>query len=282
LESETEYHRYRSGKDLETERLELQTKSFRDSIQKQISLLGINKDTKVLDAGCGTGSFARTIAPLVSTTQLRAIDIEPIFVEEAIRLSGINGIPNIKFEVGDIQSLGFPDKTFDLSYAGFVFPHLANPTKAISELIRVTRKGGKIASVDEGDLFTYPPASLDKFFELFEKMARWRKATQSPNMHTADNAGKELFRQFSSSGLSNVTVYPIPTYASSSENPSMLNDLTAVVRQMIDIYKDEIIASGFMNEGEYVEGLNELGEWLVRPNSFWMVLTIMTVGTVTD
>ncbi len=267
---------------METERLELQAKSFRDSIQKQISLLGIKKDSNVLDAGCGTGSFARAIAPLVSPTKVRAIDIEPIFIEEAKRLSRINGIPNIEFEIGDIQNLGFPDKTFDLSYTKFVFSHLTNPMKSISELIRVTRKGGIIASVDEGGLFVHPPTSLDKFFALFEKMAQWRKVAQAPNMHSSENIGKELFRQFSSSGLSNVTVYPIPTYASSSENPGILNDLTTVARQMIEIYKDEIIARGFLTKTEYVEGVNELEKWLRRPDAFWLVLTIMTVGTVTD
>ena len=58
-------------------------------------------------------------------------------------------------------------------------------------------------------------------------------------------------------GLSNVTVYPIPTYASSSENPSILN-ITTVARQMIEIYKDEIIARGFLTKTEYVEGVNKL------------------------
>ena len=282
LASETEYHRFRAGKDLETKRLELQARPFRDSIQKQISLLGIKKYTNVLDAGCGTGSFSRAVAPIVSPQQVRAIDIEPIFIEDAIRLSRINGIPNIEFEVGDTQNLRFPDKTFDLSYAKFVFPHLTDPVKAISELIRVTRRGGTIASVDEGGLFISPPASLDKFFALFEKLAKSRQEAQPHNMQSTDNVGKELFRQFSSNGLSNVTVYPIPTYASSSENPGMLNDLTTVAGQMIEIYKDEIIAKGFLTTMEYAEGLNELEKSAERPDAFWLVLTIMTVGTVAE
>ena len=79
-------------------------------------------------------------------------------------------------------------------------------------------------------------------------------------------------------GLKDVVTYPIPIFASSSEDPDKLKDLAAVPRQMIDIYKNEIIAKGFMNESEYDEGIKELERWLEKTNSFWMILTILTVG----
>jgi hypothetical protein len=70
----------------------------------------------------------------------------------------------------------------------------------------------------------------------------------------------------------------MPTSASSSEDLDKLKDLATVPRQMIEIYKDELIAKGFMEENEYREGMSELEGWLDRSDSFWMVLTILTVG----
>ena len=55
----------RAGKEQEVERLELQAKSFASGTDKEIQLLGIKSGVKVLDAGCGTGSFCRRIAKLV-------------------------------------------------------------------------------------------------------------------------------------------------------------------------------------------------------------------------
>jgi ubiquinone/menaquinone biosynthesis C-methylase UbiE len=120
-------------------------------------LLNIKSRAKVLDAGCGTGSFARQVAPIVSPEKVTAIDIDPIFVEEAKKLAANEGISNATFQVGNIERLDFLDnESYDIVYCRLVFPHLENPLNAISELKRVTRKGGFIASSDEGDVFTYP------------------------------------------------------------------------------------------------------------------------------
>src|SRR5580704_3651137 len=62
LTTETEYSKFRAGKALEIQRLELQAKSFESSMPKQFSLLNIKKGMSILDAGCGTGSFARSVA----------------------------------------------------------------------------------------------------------------------------------------------------------------------------------------------------------------------------
>src|SRR5579872_185536 len=159
-----EYRRYRSGKTSEIERLELQARTLGDSVQRQISLLGIQNSTRVLDAGCGTGSFARNVAKVVLPAKITAVDIEPIFIEEARRLASEEGIGNIEFEVANLENLRFADGTFDISWMCLVLPYLKDASKAVAELKRITKRRGKIASFDEGGLFTYPP--IMKFFDL--------------------------------------------------------------------------------------------------------------------
>ena len=90
----------------------------------------------------------------------------------------------------------------------------------------------------------------------------------------------DAFSLFTPLGLDDIRVFPIPTFASSQENPSKLEDLAGLPMKMLDFYKDEVISKGFMSQAEYNEGINELRQWLVRPDSFWLVLSIMTVGSV--
>lgn len=276
MSNETEYSKFRAGKAEEMRRLELQAKSLESSIAKQVSLLGIKRGVDVLDAGCGTGSFARTLARIVFPTIVTGVDIDPQFIEEAKRLSEKEGVRNLDFEVGDIHCLDFPSQTFDLTYCKFVFPHLTNPSDAISELIRVTRKDGHVASLDEGGLYVYPSGSLDKFFALFGKLGQWRKLTRGRS--TIDE--QDTSAKFASAGLTEIKVFPLPTFASSAENPNELKKLVSVPQQMIDLYKEEVITNSFMQDEEYEEGMEELAEWIERPDSFWLVLTILTVGRV--
>jgi ubiquinone/menaquinone biosynthesis C-methylase UbiE len=278
MAAETEYSRFRAGKDLEMQRLELQAKSFESSLPKQFSLLNIKKGMAVLDAGCGTGSFARSVAKLVPPGSVLGLDVDATFIQEAQRLSEKSGLSNVDFKIGDVYNLEFADQTFDLTYCRFVLVHLSNPAKAVSEMIRVTKKDGCVASMDEGGLYVYPSGSLDKFFSLFGKLAQWRNANQGTNTVEKTEAASLL----ASAGLTEISVFPMPTYASSEEHSDELRNLATVPRQMIDLYKDEIIKDGFMKDKEYIDGMTELDEWLDGPNSFWMVLTILTLGKISS
>jgi ubiquinone/menaquinone biosynthesis C-methylase UbiE len=273
--STQEYRQFRAGKVKEIERLELQANSFVEIFLKQISLLGIKSGMRVLDAGCGIGSFARQISPIVSPAQVLAVDIDSTFVEEAKKLSEEQGRTNIRFEVGNIEDLNFiKNEEVDVSYCRLVLPHLSDPVKAITELKRVTKTGGKIASSDEGGLFTYP--SIDSFFALFGKVAQWRNSTQKRQI-THQEPALELFQ---AAGLKDVRVFPMANFASSSENREKLKNFAVVSAQMLEIYKDEVISKGFMSRDEYDEGLHELQVWLERPDTFWMILCVFMIGTV--
>lgn len=273
--STEEYKQFRAGKTSEVKRLELQAKSFEGTFSKQINLLRVRNGSKILDAGCGTGSFARLIAPIVAPERVIAVDIDPMFIQEAKNLAQKEGRNNIEFQVGNIENLdSFQREFFDVSYCRLVLPHLNDQVKGISELTRVTRKGGIIASSDEGDVFTYP--SIDSFFGLFGKIAQWRRATQSQTSSKKQTTS-ELFKAL---GLRDIRIFPIPNFASNSENREKLRNFAATPIQMIDMYKEDVISKGFMSESEYQEGLQELNNWLERPEAFWMILTIFTIGTV--
>ena len=59
----------------------------------------------------------------------------------------------VRFEVGNALGLTFPSAEFDASLSLLVFNFLPDPSRALAELRRVTRPGGRIcaATWDHGD-----------------------------------------------------------------------------------------------------------------------------------
>ena len=97
----------------------------------------------VLDAACGTGAFARRIAPHVGF--VGACDFAQRMVTQAADRARREGLENVSFGPGDICALDFADNTFDAAIAGNVIHLLAEPERALAELSRVVRPGGIIA-----------------------------------------------------------------------------------------------------------------------------------------
>lgn len=119
-------------------------------IDLEIESIGkyISSKTKVLDAGCANGYS--------TIRQLKAHKLKPItgidFAENMIRQARLAKKrlrlgPVISFEVGDIRSLDFEDKTFDIVYTTRTIINLPawnQQKRAIDECLRVTKKGGKV------------------------------------------------------------------------------------------------------------------------------------------
>ena len=69
------------------------------------------------------------------------------------------GLANLRFEVGDLFALGYPDASFDVVHLHQVLQHLADPVGALVELRRVLRPDGVLAARDSDyGAFTWAPA----------------------------------------------------------------------------------------------------------------------------
>lgn len=263
----------RRGKVGEVERLELQMQALSSEVESELGILGIKHGMSILDVGCGSGGFARRVAPLVSPAIVHAIDSDPLFLREAKRLADSEGIRNVAFENYDILDMGFEASTFDLTYCRFILPFIRNQAQLMSELTRVTREGGLIASSEAGYAFNYPP--MPKFERIFDGIAKWRKKRTGVKRPPTVDA-YELFKRHM---LDSVTAYPIPIFASQNE-PERLRHLTSVQSKMLEIHKGAALSGGFMKMKDYVAGTSELETWLAKPNAFVMVLCVLTLGRV--
>lgn len=96
----------------------------------------------ILDAGTGPGVYAMEIAACVPGAQVVGVDLSPKFVEIAREAAGKLGVANIKFHVGDLEDLEFPDGSFDKVVCAGAISAVPDKERAARELHRVLRREG--------------------------------------------------------------------------------------------------------------------------------------------
>jgi ubiquinone/menaquinone biosynthesis C-methylase UbiE len=105
----------------------------------------LGSEQRALDAGTGTGALAFALAPLVA--EVVGVDLVPELLDEARKRAG--EFPNVSFVEGDVTKLPSDLGEFDLSGSLRTLHHVRRPELAVSELVRVTRLGGRILVVDQ-------------------------------------------------------------------------------------------------------------------------------------
>jgi SAM-dependent methyltransferase len=143
-------------------RLALQEARASELAERVRRLLGPFRGTEVvLDSGSGTGALAFAIAPHVG--EVVALDERADYIE-----AGRAAAPeNVRFEQGDALALPFGYATFDIAGCLRLLHHARRPELAVSELVRVTRPGGRLLIVDHlGSIDPLRSLEMDRFERL--------------------------------------------------------------------------------------------------------------------
>jgi len=99
---------------------------------------------RVLDVGSGTGSLAFAIAARDARARVLGIDPAKEYIAYANSRNRFSG--RVRFEEGDAQQLRFPEAGFDAAVSLLVFNFIPDPKRALGELRRVTKPGGRISA----------------------------------------------------------------------------------------------------------------------------------------
>jgi ubiquinone/menaquinone biosynthesis C-methylase UbiE len=95
---------------------------------------------RILEVGVGTGKNLPFHPP---DRAVVAVDLSERMLAQAKRGAAALGI-SVELTVMDVQSLGFPDGSFDTAIGTFVFCSVPEPCRGLAELRRVLRPGGKL------------------------------------------------------------------------------------------------------------------------------------------
>lgn len=131
----------------------------------------------VLEVGCGWGDFSARVAAELGASVV-ALDLSPRMVELA-RSRGVDA------RVGDVQELPFADASFDVAAANWMLYHVPDLDRALSELARVLRPGGRLVAATNG---------LDHLGELWALVGRDRRL--EPARFLAETGEEALRRHF--------------------------------------------------------------------------------------
>jgi len=103
-------------------------------------------DEIVLDAGGGAGDLSRALAG--RARQFVVADLTGALRDVGRDAAERDGAANVLFVRAELEDLPFPDRSFDAVLCRFVVHHLADPARALAELARVCRPGGRIVVAD--------------------------------------------------------------------------------------------------------------------------------------
>ncbi|GIK05231.1 hypothetical protein Aspvir_009335 [Aspergillus viridinutans] len=177
------------------------SKALRAMEDKLAASLNLSPGAYVLDAGCGVGHVAITLATKYGF-RIQGIDIIQHHLDKARRNIARSGLSEGQVAVRkmDYHHLEkFGDQTFDGIYTMETFVHATDPEAVLAEFFRVLRPGGHLS------LFEYDHVLGD---DSPEEMARFmRKINEIAAMPTNSRSHPGVFQQMiEDAGFTNVVV----------------------------------------------------------------------------
>jgi ubiquinone/menaquinone biosynthesis C-methylase UbiE len=104
---------------------------------------------RVLDIGCGTGTFAVALKSWLPMAEVVALDPDPKALARSRRKADRAGV-SIRFDQGFADALPYQDGSFDRVFSSMMFHHLPREAKpaAMREVRRVLKPGGSLHLLD--------------------------------------------------------------------------------------------------------------------------------------
>ena len=103
--------------------------------------LGALAGQRVLDVGCGKGRFARILHEAEPLAQICGLDLSLAMLRFAPA--------GVRLCAGSMTELPFEDAWFDGAYATESLEHAVEIERAVHEICRVVKPGGRIAIIDK-------------------------------------------------------------------------------------------------------------------------------------
>lgn len=159
--------------------------SKEDYRQYTISKINPNKDDNVLETASGTCICGRSFAPIVESVV--CLDATEAMLRVGKKAAEDNNLKNMTFVKGYAEELPFLEDSYDIVFTRLSFHHFTDIEKCFSEMVRVVKKGDKIAVIDMG-------ACEDSLREIQDKIETLRDPSHVKNL--SESEMENLFKKY--------------------------------------------------------------------------------------
>ncbi len=112
--------------------------------EKALSIAGVNPGMLAADVGAGTGFITEGL--IKKGLKVIAVDhSEAMLAEMRRKFADLEGID---YRLGEAEDLPIPDETVDYVFANMYLHHVESPQRAIKEMARILKSGGRIVITD--------------------------------------------------------------------------------------------------------------------------------------
>lgn len=118
--------------------------------EEPLRAVGLRAGERFLDVACGSGALAVPAARLGA--EVVAVDFAPAFVERLNQRAQREGLDKLEARVMDGHALDLPDDSFDVAGSQHGVSLFPDMPRALAEMARVTKPGGRVLLVAFGDI----------------------------------------------------------------------------------------------------------------------------------
>ncbi len=222
---------------------------------------------RLLDFGCGPGTISVGLARAIEPGELHGVDIEESQIELARAAAQAGGHANAFFHVEDVTALPFEDDSFDVAHCHAVLMHVPDTQAVLSEVRRVLKPGGLIASRESfvSSSFLAGSSSVESGEGLIrDGWTTFARLLEANGGHP--ELGKAMKPLFAEAGFTDVRA------SSSFESFGSPEDVAFMHKFICDwFFSPRVIGAatqlGFATQEQFDEWRAELDEWRDDPGA---------------
>lgn len=196
-------------------------------VRNVLDLVQIQPGEVILEVGGGSGVVLREIARRTArANHVIDVDINPYLLREAEQLARRDGLSEcIVFQEGDAEAIPLDANSVDVALS-FTVLEEGDADRMLSELIRVTRPGGRIAAIVRA---TDVPSWANAVLSTAVRAKADRPGMINAGFSPAGCADASLYRRFHAAGLTQLTCFPQHVALTAAEATRLTNSKQRVL-----------------------------------------------------
>ena len=175
-----------------------------------------NAPERILDIATGTGDVAIALEK-TGASEIIGLDISNGMLEVGRQKVTKRGVhPKVRLEFGDSENIGYEDDSFDLVTAAFGVRNFEHLDQGLSEMVRVTRKGGSVIVLEFSKPASSPFRQLYGFYSEYILPAFGRLLSKDESAYSylpesvkAFPYGSAFLEHMKAAGLSELRCVPL-------------------------------------------------------------------------